>query len=169
MEIYGLYDPDSGELRYVGKAKSSAKRLKTHIWDSRTAKRPVCLWIAGLVAAGKAPVMRLLETVDDSEWKAAEKRLIALHRKTSSLLNLAHGGDEPFQTKEQRAANARAMNKKMAEADPRWRAYVLAKREMARVYARLKKKPDYTTYWMRLIMKCHAAQRPDLCGEWASL
>lgn len=28
VEIYGLYDPDTGALRYVGKANNAANRLR---------------------------------------------------------------------------------------------------------------------------------------------
>lgn len=168
VEIYGFYEPDGGDLRYIGKANNSLKRLKTHIWDSRKGRRPVCQWVAGLIAAGKAPGMVVLETVPEAEWKAAERRLIAEHRKTSNLLNLAPGGDMPSMTKDQRVASAKRMNQKMDQ-NPAYKKWVRAKGDMVKLYNRLMKKPDYNTYWLRLVMKCRAAEKPHRYGEWAAL
>ena len=98
IEIYGLYDPETLELRYVGKAKDSQKRLKTHILD-RGRNRPVCRWVNSVVESGKIPVLKVLEVVPDDQWEQAERRLIAEHRKTAKLLNLADGGAMPSQTK----------------------------------------------------------------------
>lgn len=109
VEIYGLYDPDTNELRYVGKANNAAKRLKTHVFE-RVLNRPVNRWVNKLILQGKAPVMRVLETVPADKWEEAERRLIAEHRKNSDLLNLADGGAMPSQTKEQRKKAAKAAN-----------------------------------------------------------
>lgn len=168
IEIYGLYEPDTDELRYIGKARNSQKRLKSHILDSRRDTRPVCLWIAGLVAQGKAPIVKVLERTPKAVWQEAEKRLIAQYRKTSKLLNLAAGGDMPTMTREQRVEGAKRMNAKISK-DPAWKRFVLAKRDMAKLYARFNKTPDIHAYTLRLIMKASAADRPDLYGNWATL
>jgi hypothetical protein len=169
-DIYGLYDPDTNELRYIGKANNAEKRLKSHLSDARrNNKRPVCLWIQELTALGKLPVIRVIETVQLSEWKIAERRLIAHYRTTSNLLNLAPGGDMPSMTKEQRAENGRKMNAKFKASDPKWQRWVNAKRDMTRLYRRLQKKPNYQTYWLRLYMKCCAANNPERYGSWATL
>lgn len=167
IELYGLFDPDTDELRYIGKADNSVKRLKTHLWDSRTAKRPVCQWIKGLVESGRTPRMQVLEVVDREEWEDAEKRLIALHRKTARLLNLADGGAMPSQTKEQRIKAAKASNKVQSES-PMY-AYNRAKMEMGKLYKQYCKKPDIHAYTLRLLMKCYAAYRPDLHKSWLTL
>lgn len=93
-EIYGLYCPDSGQLRYIGKANNSESRLKTHIRDSRRKIRPVCSWIKSLVDKNKLPDLKILEIAED--WQEAERRWIALSRaRGDRLLNLADGGDRP--------------------------------------------------------------------------
>ncbi len=102
-EIYGLFDPISGELRYIGKANSSAVRLRTHLRDCKRRSTPVYLWMRELVAP---PVLKVLEQAKN--WKEAEKRLIAHHREIgANLLNLAPGGNEPYCSKEIRAQNGR--------------------------------------------------------------
>ena len=168
VEIYGLYDPDTNALCYIGKANNSAKRLKTHIQDSKTVKRPVCLWVKGLLAQSKFPRMEVLERVPAERWKAAERLWIGQHRHLPTLLNLAPGGDMPSQTREQRQAAARASNVKQAQ-NPQMKAFNKAKREMSRLYASFCKKPDYNAYTLRLLMKCHYANRPELHQCWANL
>jgi hypothetical protein len=44
--IYGLFDPRTGELRYVGKARDPQKRLKGHLAARR--RTPVYDWIGAL-------------------------------------------------------------------------------------------------------------------------
>lgn len=167
VEIYGLFDPDSGELRYIGKANNAQKRLKTHLTE-RHLKRPVCRWINSLVTKGKLPALVVLETVEKSLWEDTERRLIAEHRKTSRLLNLADGGARPSQTPEQRQNAARASNKAQA-LDPQRAALNKWKFRMGHLYKELSRKPSYNTYYLRLHMKCLAADRPDLYGCWANL
>ena len=169
VEIYGLFDPDTDELRYVGKANSAARRFKTHIAE-RVLSRPVNRWIAALIKEGKTPVMRVLETVPDGQWEEAEKRLIALHRKTCKLLNLADGGAMPSQTKEQRQKAARASNEAQAKKLPEWKALQAAKKDMGRLHAKYMKQGDFSgAYKLKFIMRCHAANRPEWYGSWANL
>ncbi len=93
--IYGLFDPRTHELRYIGKTKKKlSERLKEHI---RSAKRyqhsPRGRWIKGLLDEGITPLIEALEEVLDDEWEEAEKRHIAEAREKGVILtNLAEGG-----------------------------------------------------------------------------
>lgn len=112
-EIYGLYD-GSGNLRYIGKANSAAKRLASHMRDARRRETPLYHWIR----KNGRPEMRVLE-VCEGDWRVAERRLIADARaRGERLLNVADGGDEPFCPPETRSKNGSALNARMA-ADPR--------------------------------------------------
>jgi hypothetical protein len=170
VEIYGLYDPDSGELRYVGKANNAQKRLKTHILD-RHLKRPVCRWINSLVEHGKAPVMRVLETCPSEQWEETERRLIAEYRKTGALLNLADGGSEPFQTKEQRQQAAKASNAAQKQLHPALLAVRKANFEMSRLHAKfVKDKSHFHAYLMKFWMRCYAADPTTITpASWLTL
>lgn len=104
-QIYGLFCPISGELRYIGKANNAAKRLATHIRDSRRRDTPVYRWIRKLAVERLVPVMRVLDEADD--WQGAERRLISVSRAQGDrLLNVAEGGDAPHCTQEARFASA---------------------------------------------------------------
>lgn len=121
--IYGLTDPRTGAVRYVGKANDPEKRLKGHLRECRRRKTPVYAWIRKLVGLGLSPGLSVLEA-DCDDWKEAERRIIAERRDAGEkLLNLADGGDEPHCSIEVRRANAGRLN-----ADPGLVAY----REMMR-------------------------------------
>ena len=105
VAIYALSDPETGEIRYIGKANDPRARLKSHIRDSRRRNTPVCCWIKKLAQHGATPTMSILEWTDD--WIEAERRLIAKYRaENTNLLNIADGGDQPACTREQRIRNA---------------------------------------------------------------
>lgn len=113
VEIYGLYDPRDGALRYIGKANNSAKRLAAHKRDAKRRDTPVYHWFRKLAASDMAPTVAVLCETDD--WKAAERRLIAEHRAAGArLLNVADGGDEPYCSPVVRSANGRKLNDRNA-------------------------------------------------------
>jgi hypothetical protein len=172
-EIYGLYDPDTDELRYVGKANNAKKRLKTHVLE-RGYRRPVNNWVKSLIEQGKAPVMKILEVVDADKWEEAERRLIAKYRQTCKLLNLADGGAMPSQTKEQRRKAAKASNAAQLNKHPAWRKLVKAKQDYARLHSRFSKDTNSPSSLalaakMRFMMRLWAADKPELYGSWATL
>jgi hypothetical protein len=169
VEIYGLYCPDTGELRYVGKANNAQKRLKKHLFE-RVKSRPVNRWVKSLVDSGKAPVLKILETVPHDEWEEAERRLIAEHRKAGKLLNLADGGAMPSQTKAQRKKAAIASNEAQRLYPEAWKRLQSAKKDLGRMLARAMKDGDYAfAARLRFRLRLDAANRPDLYGSWASL
>lgn len=157
VEIYGLYCPDTDELRYVGKANNAGKRLKTHLLE-RGLHRPVNRWVRSLVDQGKAPVLRVLETVPAAEWEGAERRLIAEHRKTANLLNLAEGGAMPSQTKDQRKRAAKASNAAQGKQHPAIRAVHKANFELSRLHGKFMRERSYIhAYMLKFRMRCYAA------------
>jgi hypothetical protein len=110
-EIYALKDPDNGQIRYIGKANNSAKRLQSHFRDAKRRNTPVYCWIRKLLIAGKTPQLEVLLVCQKDAWPQYERSLIAEYRASGSrLLNVADGGDEPAITTEQRRANAYKLN-----------------------------------------------------------
>lgn len=169
IQIYGLYDPETAELRYVGKAKNAGDRLVRHLQEARRGTRPVHAWLRKLSAAEKLPAVKILAEVADDQWEAEERRLIAEHRKTADLLNLADGGAMPSQTAEQRKAAARASNRKQ-QANPALEKFNKAKLEMSKLHASyMKRGRFFHAYTLRFRMRCWAAYMPDLCSGWTRL
>lgn len=126
--IYGLTCPETGALRYVGKARDPNARFKGHMRETRLTT-PVYAWIAKLRRQGLAPVLAILEEAPD-DWREAERRLIAEARaRGDRLLNVADGGDEPHCPKETIARNGRT-NALALHADPVRKHIWLLKREI---------------------------------------
>lgn len=107
-EIYALCHPLTQEVRYIGKANNSAKRLRSHLRDMRTRDYPVYRWMRKLAASWLCPVVKVLETTED--WREAEVRLIEQSRARGvRLLNVAAGGDQPACSPETRSANGKRL------------------------------------------------------------
>jgi hypothetical protein len=168
VEIYGLFEPDTGDLRYVGKAKDTVKRLKSHLRESRTGTRPVHNWIRKLALAGKIPKIEVLEVVRSEKWAEAEIRLIAEHRKTANLLNVADGGDMPAQTPEQKKRAGERGRRAIANAHPALKRLWDAKRDLTKLANRMfREKGGTLEYWcLRMRMHNDGLQKPHLFGDW---
>jgi len=72
--VYALFDPRDPEVvRYVGLTCDPPQRLTEHIdgakgsrWGSENAAKNA--WIAGLLADGVLPEMRILEVISGTDW-----------------------------------------------------------------------------------------------------
>ena len=91
--IYGLVDPISNEIRYVGKSVDPEGRLEQHIKDQSHVYRTY--WIRSLLKRGLKPTCIILERVEPSnDWEASERYWIAYgHEQGWRLTNLTSGGD----------------------------------------------------------------------------
>lgn len=131
--IYALTDPDTGDVRYVGKTNDLAGRLRRHILPSALAKR--CRrtnWLNWLLKAGKMPCITLLEEVSQDRWKERECYWIAFYRGIGAqLVNTAEGGGggvrSEWITEEWRAnmSKARMGYKRSAESIEKQRAKLI--------------------------------------------
>jgi hypothetical protein len=92
VSIYGLRDPRTREIRYVGKTTYPLKhRLMQHLNPSRLrAKTYKNAWLKTLLNAGLQPEILLLEHVPAPQWPEAETRWIG---QLPNLTNLTTGGD----------------------------------------------------------------------------
>lgn len=94
-KIYVLKDPDSKEVRYVGKTvQSLIARLGQHIYDAKSKKNHRAYWIQKLVDGGKLP---LIEEIDSCSWKDSsdlETFYIAKYKSEgANLVNQTEGGE----------------------------------------------------------------------------
>jgi hypothetical protein len=93
--IYGLCDPQTGELKYIGKTCASlARRLSAHLNDVKRGRVyiPRHRWIASLHP--DTPEIFEIERVPSSQWQEAEQFWIAYFRSIGCILfNATAGGD----------------------------------------------------------------------------
>lgn len=107
--IYDLRHPISNEIRYIGKAVDANKRFKRHLYYADKRNTPLYSWILSLRSKGLVPIMDVVKIVSEETWDSEEIKLIAEYRNRGvRLLNLADGGNEPYCSREIRAANGRA-------------------------------------------------------------
>lgn len=91
--IYGLCDPETKVIRYIGKSERVKERLSNHLNDkSQTHKTN---WINSLKKKGLKPEIIILEVInDESIWQIREIEWIKLAREIGlSLVNSTDGGD----------------------------------------------------------------------------
>lgn len=91
--IYALTEPDTGEIRYIGKSIRPLGRLADHCNDPSKTHRTN--WIQSLLSNGKRPGMVVLEEVADGDrWQDVERAWIARGRSAGwRLTNCTSGGD----------------------------------------------------------------------------
>jgi hypothetical protein len=98
--IYGLHDPLTGELRYVGQTTTTVdSRLSAHLSPSNLRKHSyLCRWLGGLVKRGLRPGVSIrAEAVDQARLDCLEIEHIAAERKKGTrLVNQADGGGGRF-------------------------------------------------------------------------
>jgi hypothetical protein len=155
--IYALTDAKTGEVRYIGKANNPAKRLKSHMRDSLRRDTPVYRWIR----KNGIPGLVVLHA-DCDDWEAKEIEEIATYRAAGArLLNVAHGGDEPFCPPEVRAANG-AANAKLRVSTPEKKRFYELRRNLGQAL-----KQGYVAERTKVKMRAAAAKYPHLFSEWA--
>lgn len=114
--VYGLIDPRSKELRYVGLTMTGLQfRMYQHLRDARVGVQRRCArWLKGLLAAGLAPEVEVLEVCKSAGTMVeAEQHHIAYFRSIGcNLTNLTDGGDGTFGYRHTSAAKAAQANAK---------------------------------------------------------
>lgn len=95
--IYGLADPTSKEIRYVGKSMSGLLRPQRH-WNlgemSKDKNTHKVRWIKKILAKGELPSIVVLEECESEETLiAAEVSWIAKLKLTGKLTNILEGGN----------------------------------------------------------------------------
>lgn len=91
--IYGLADPQDGVVRYVGQTgRLLCQRLGQHVENAKKNKggnTGLRLWMRGLMAQGRRPVIVLLDQVPDERVDEAEQATIASYE---GLFNVVTDG-----------------------------------------------------------------------------
>lgn len=87
--IYGLTDPRTSKVRYVGCTKKLKKRFEEHLEDNRFNKGR---WIECLKKQGLVPGVVILEKIDDEKWQETERKWIK-HFGRENLVNSTDGGE----------------------------------------------------------------------------
>lgn len=92
--IYALVDPNTDEVRYIGKTNNLKRRLGDHCNKGMPGNNPhKSHWIAKLRAEGKKPKIIVLQECDSDTWEEAESHWISHYRSIGArLTNVLSGG-----------------------------------------------------------------------------
>jgi hypothetical protein len=91
IRIYALVDPQTNEVRYVGKTKRTLRiRLRAHITDNPKHNTHKFNWIKKLKSFGFEPIIIELEVCNENNWIEREKYWIQQY---NNLTNLTTGGE----------------------------------------------------------------------------
>lgn len=99
VSIYGLCDPQTMVVRYIGKTRHSlSARLAGHLDEAArsaaTSGNRKVLWLRRLLACGQRPASILLDVGDERTWRDLERFHIGAHRTAGfDLLNASLGGE----------------------------------------------------------------------------
>ncbi len=93
--IYALCEPETGEVRYIGKAVDLQRRLWKHYTPIHLAPEThKNRWLRQVLARGLKPGVLVLERVEGRPWQEAEREWIARYREAGAkLTNILDGGD----------------------------------------------------------------------------
>jgi len=88
--IYILKDPDTQEVRYVGKSVRPKRRYSEHIYKKyqENKKTHLAHWLLKLLNQDKKPIMEIIDQTE-GDWEILEKKWIAFY---SNLCNHTLGG-----------------------------------------------------------------------------
>lgn len=118
--IYALCDPETKEVRYIGKTTRMKIRSREHLRDKGNTRK--CRWIASLALP---PIVSLLDIVPFEGWEEAEKRQIAMHRMAGcDLTNHTDGGEGRTSfLPEERQALSELAKKRMSDPEHRKKVF----------------------------------------------
>jgi hypothetical protein len=131
--IYALLDPDTGEIRHIGRTKNLWRRYVLHLTRLKGTSAKVA-WLKDLEAKGRVPGVHVFETVAADEAATRERYWITYWRiQRLRLVNHPPGRDivrrtvyvpQAMREKLQRRAAARGENPSLLvqEALARWLA-----------------------------------------------
>lgn len=93
--IYTLEDPDTHEIRYVGKTvKSLNDRLTGHIYSCRREHNHRTNWIKSVLKRDKKPLIKLVDSCSWSKSQELECYWISKFKKQgANLVNMTDGGE----------------------------------------------------------------------------
>lgn len=98
--IYGLVDPKTNELRYVGKSVNPLVRLRKHISERNVHDTYKDRWLRKLYDLSIKPELIIIDEVKHNQWQFWERFYINYFKSIGcSLTNTTIGGDEPPSTK----------------------------------------------------------------------
>jgi hypothetical protein len=98
--IYSLCDPDTEEVRYIGKTNNIKRRYNEHLkYVDRDLNNHKNNWIKKILSQNKLPLIKIIEETDINIWEEREKFWISEY---DNLTNSTLGGEDGVFTEDVR-------------------------------------------------------------------
>ena len=95
--IYALKDPNTNNVRHIGKSNNPLRRLNLyHIPQTKLKRTYKECWISSLLNMNKKPILEILEEVNLKNWCEKEKHYIKYYNKLGNKLVNGTTGGESF-------------------------------------------------------------------------
>jgi len=95
--IYILIDPETNQVRYIGKTKSLKRRYNQHISECSKLKSHKNNWLLLLKNKNLRPEMVVIDETDKDDWVFLEQWYIELYKSWGyKLTNLTKGGEGAY-------------------------------------------------------------------------
>lgn len=92
--IYALLDPNTLEIRYIGKSCSGYRRIRQHLSLSQLkSKNKKSNWLKSLLNDKLYPQVKILDYAEDNTTLCDLEKFYIKQHKTTRLLNMTDGGD----------------------------------------------------------------------------
>lgn len=92
--IYALKEPDTGEIRYVGKSYNVQMRFRKHLSSAFVRINRKTSWIRSLLNRGTKPELEILDEVPIEHWQQWEVAWIEYFKESGAkLVNGTPGGE----------------------------------------------------------------------------
>jgi len=93
--IYTLEDPDTNEIKYIGKTVKPLKtRLTNHIYSCKRETNHRTNWIKSIIKKGKKPIIKM---IDFCSWEKSQELetywINKFKNEGANLVNLTNGGE----------------------------------------------------------------------------
>jgi hypothetical protein len=96
--IYGLIDPITNEIRYIGKSNNPQKRYPQHINEAKLNNTKKSNWIKKLLREYKRPELFIIDEVSKNNWQFWEEHYISLFKSWGfNLTNQTKGGGADYE------------------------------------------------------------------------
>lgn len=146
MVIYGLIDPRTEMLRYIGKTSNISNRMRDHYSFRVPSTHKEC-WLHDLRELSMKPDIFILEDVDANSWECAERYWIEQFKfMGADLTNGTSGGDGGPPSHDSRIKISRKMRVVMREPSARERISLslkessIARAQIATLHAKAARK-----------------------------
>lgn len=110
--IYGLVDPETNKIRYIGKTINPKYRLSGHINESLKTRTHKCSWIRNLLKRNLKPILKIIEICSLENFEEREAYHISLYG-FNELTNSDERGQGNKSRRRELIENAKYKNKKV--------------------------------------------------------